>query len=84
MANVQLRRFSVDDSGYATIHHIRSKLRKLKSKYPEISLAIIDYLQLMSGDNREGRQLVISEISRGLKQLAKRVTNANFSSITAK
>ncbi len=46
------RKFFVDDSGYATIHHIRSKLRKLKSKYPEISLAIIDYLQLMSGDNK--------------------------------
>jgi len=65
------RKLFVDDSGYATIHHIRSKLRKLKSQHPEISMAIIDYLQLMSGDNREGRQLVISEISRGLKQLAR-------------
>jgi len=65
------RKLFVDDSGYATIHHIRSKLRKLKSQHPEITIAIIDYLQLMSGDNREGRQLVISEISRGLKQLAR-------------
>jgi replicative DNA helicase len=68
MAN---RKLFVDDGGLATIHHVRSKLRKLKAKHPEISMAIIDYLQLMSGDNSEGRQQVISEISRGLKQLAR-------------
>ena len=61
----------VDDGGYATIHHVRSKLRKLKAQNPEISIAFIDYLQLMSGDGREGRQQEISEISRGLKQLAR-------------
>jgi replicative DNA helicase len=65
------RKLFVDDGGYATIQQIRSKLRKLKSQNPEISMAIIDYLQLMSGDNKEGRQQVISEISRGLKQLAR-------------
>ena len=65
------RKLFVDDGGYATIHHVRSKLRKLKGQHPEISMAIIDYLQLMSGDNKEGRQQVISEISRGLKQLAR-------------
>ncbi len=61
----------VDDGGYATIHHVRSKLRKLKAQHPEISIAFIDYLQLMSGEGREGRQQEISEISRGLKQLAR-------------
>jgi replicative DNA helicase len=66
------RKLFVDDGGYATIHHVRSKLRKLKSRHPEITMAIIDYLQLMSGDGgREGRQQEISEISRGLKQLAR-------------
>ena len=34
-------------------------------------MAIIDYLQLMSGEGREGRQQEVSEISRGLKQLAR-------------
>ena len=68
MAN---RKLFVDDGGVATIHHVRSKLRKLKSQHPEITMAIIDYLQLMSGDSSEGRQQVISEISRGLKQLAR-------------
>jgi len=65
------KKLFVDDGGYATIHHIRSKLRKLKTQHPEISVAIIDYLQLMSGDGREGRQQEVSEISRGLKQLAR-------------
>jgi len=66
------RKLFVDDGGYATIHHVRSKLRKLKTRHPEISFAIIDYLQLMSGEGgREGRQQEISEISRGLKQLAR-------------
>ena len=71
--DISRRKLFVDDGGYATIHHVRSKLRKLKSQHPEVSLAIIDYLQLMSGESRgqAGRQQEISEISRGLKQLAR-------------
>ena len=65
------RKLFVDDGGMATIHHVRSKLRKLKAKHPEITMAVIDYLQLMSGESSDGRQQVISEISRGLKQLAR-------------
>ena len=65
------KKLFVDDGGYATIHHVRSKLRKLKAQHPEISIAIIDYLQLMSGEGKEGRQQEVSEISRGLKQLAR-------------
>ncbi|MBU1669072.1 replicative DNA helicase [bacterium] len=65
------KKLFVDDGGHATIHHVRSKLRKLKSQHPEITMAIIDYLQLMSGEGKEGRQQEISEISRGLKQLAR-------------
>ncbi len=61
----------VDDDGYATIHHVRTKLRKLKSKHPEISVAVIDYLQLMTGEGSESRQQEISEVSRGLKLLAR-------------
>jgi len=69
---ISKKKLFVDDGGYATIHHVRSKLRKLKSQHPEITVAIIDYLQLMSGDGgREGRQQEVSEISRGLKQLAR-------------
>ncbi|HEO99246.1 MAG: replicative DNA helicase [Campylobacterales bacterium] len=69
--DISKKRLFVDDGGHATIHQVRSKLRKLKSRHPEISIAIIDYLQLMSGDGKEGRQQEVSEISRGLKQLAR-------------
>jgi len=61
----------VDDNGLVDIHHVRSKLRKLKTNHPEVSLAVIDYLQLMSGTGSKDRHLEVSEISRGLKLLAR-------------
>ena len=49
---------------------LRSIARKLKREN-DIKLIIIDYLQLLEGNNRENRNLEISEISRSLKLLAK-------------
>jgi len=60
----------VDDEGSVNIHTIRAKLRKLKAQNPNISLAIIDYLQLINSDIKE-RHLAIAEISRSLKLLAR-------------
>jgi replicative DNA helicase len=60
----------VDDGSGVTINQLRSKLRKLKSKHPEIQMAVIDYLQIMSSAGRD-RQAEVSEISRGLKMLAR-------------
>jgi replicative DNA helicase len=60
----------VDDEGNVNIHTIRAKLRKLKMQNPNLSLAIVDYLQLISSDQRE-RHLAIAEISRSLKLLAR-------------
>ncbi len=61
----------VDDDGLLNIHQLRSKLRKLKMQHPEVSLCIIDYLQLMSSTGSKDRHLEVSEISRGLKLLAR-------------
>lgn len=61
----------VDDHGSLNINQLRSKLRKLKSRHPEIELAVIDYLQIMSGVGGKDRHLEVSEISRGLKMLAR-------------
>lgn len=61
----------VDDGGSVNINQLRSKLRKLKSRHPEIELAVIDYLQIMSGTGGKDRHLEVSEISRGLKMLAR-------------
>jgi len=61
----------VDDDGMVNINQMRSKLRKLKMQHPEISIMIVDYLQLMSGTGGKDRHLEVSEISRGLKLLAR-------------
>jgi len=65
------KKLFVDDNGNVNIHTVRSKLRKLKSKHPEISLAVIDYLQLMTSAGNRDRHLEVSDISRGLKLLAR-------------
>lgn len=61
----------VDDGGLLGISLLRSKMRKLKARHPEVELVIIDYLQLMSGSGKQERHLEVSEISRGLKLLAR-------------
>ncbi len=61
----------VDDSGGLDISHLRSKLRKLKLEDSSIELAVVDYLQIMSGMSSKDRHLEIAEISRGLKILAR-------------
>ena len=61
----------VDDSSTVNINQLRSKLRKLKSQHPEIELAVIDYLQLLSAVGTKDRHQEVSEISRGLKMLAR-------------
>ena len=64
------RKLFIDDNSVQNIHSVRAKLRKLKALHPELSLVVIDYLQLMVGDNKE-RHIAVAEISRGLKMLAR-------------
>jgi replicative DNA helicase len=61
----------IDDSGLITVLEIKAKCRRLKAEHG-LDLAMIDYLQLAHGDGRaERREQEISEISRGLKAMAK-------------
>lgn len=61
----------IDDEAGLTLFRLRAKARRLKKKH-NIGLIIVDYLQLMSGDeNRGNREQEVSRISRGLKLLAK-------------
>lgn len=62
----------IDDTAGLTISQLKTKARKLKRE-KNIQLIIIDYLQLMqSTSNKQyNRQQEISEISRGLKLLAR-------------
>ena len=63
----------IDDNPVLTIPSLRSRARRLKRIY-NIDLIIVDYLQLMSGSSNsrnDGRVQEISEITRGLKAIAK-------------
>jgi replicative DNA helicase len=61
----------IDDNPNITVMDIRAKARRLKSR-EGLGLVVVDYLQLMSGrTSAENRQVEVSEISRGLKILAR-------------
>lgn len=63
----------IDDTPGISIGELRSKCRKYKLEH-NLSLVIIDYLQLMTGNGRtDSRQQEISEISRSLKALAREI-----------
>jgi replicative DNA helicase len=62
----------IDDNPHLTVMEIRAKARRLKSRAGGLGLIVIDYLQLMTGrHNAENRQVEVSEMSRGLKILAR-------------
>ncbi len=63
----------IDDTAGISLLEMRSKARRLKAERG-FDLLMVDYLQLMSGTGSKGdgnRQQEISEISRGLKALAR-------------
>ena len=62
----------IDDTPGLSIGEVRTRARRLKAEVKDIGLIVIDYLQLMRGDDpRAPREQQISSISRGLKALAK-------------
>ncbi|MDZ7734349.1 MAG: replicative DNA helicase [Acidimicrobiia bacterium] len=62
----------IDDNPQLTVMEIRAKARRLKSRERDLGLVVVDYLQLMTGRaGAESRQVEVSEISRGLKILAR-------------
>jgi replicative DNA helicase len=65
-------RIQIDDTPNLSIGDLRARSRRLKAEHPDLSLIVVDYLQLMRGDDaRAPREQQISAISRGLKALAK-------------
>ncbi|EJL29276.1 replicative DNA helicase [Novosphingobium sp. AP12] len=65
----------IDDTPGLTIAGLRTRARRLKRRH-NIGLVVIDYLQLLTGSGRatDNRVNEISEISRGLKTLAKELS----------
>jgi replicative DNA helicase len=62
----------IDDTPALSIAALRTRARRLKRRH-DIGLVVVDYLQLLQGSGRasDNRVNEISEISRGLKTLAK-------------
>lgn len=63
----------IDDTAGLTIHQVRARARRLKLQH-DIQLVVIDYMQLMRAPSRRAdssRQVEISDISGGVKALAK-------------
>ena len=64
--------FYIDDNAHLTVMEMRAKCRRLKAMHGDLGLVVVDYLQLMSTPRRsENRQVEVSELSRGLKILAR-------------
>lgn len=64
----------IDDNPNLTVMEIRAKARRLKSR-EGLGLIVVDYLQLMSStSSSENRQVEVSEVSRGLKILARELS----------
>ena len=64
----------IDDSPGLSVMELRTKARRLEAEQHGMDLVIVDYLQLMqaSSPSRDGNRVQeVSEISRGLKQLAR-------------
>lgn len=64
----------IDDTPGLSIAAIRTRSRRLKRMVPHLGLIVIDYLQLLRGasrNNADSRVQEVSEITRGLKALAK-------------
>ena len=62
----------IDDTSMTTIPDILSKCRRLKANKGALDLIVVDHIQLMNAVKpNDSRQAEITEISRGLKMIAK-------------
>lgn len=72
MGELKRTNLSIVDDAYMTIPRMRLELRRYQKKYGKPTLIMADYLQLIRGHTKtDNRVNEISEISRGIKALAK-------------
>lgn len=60
----------IDEKGASTSAHMRAQIRKM-SRVMAPRLIVVDYLQLMRHPGTRSRQEEVSELARGLKEIAK-------------
>jgi replicative DNA helicase len=72
LAKMHQAPLSIDETGSLTIGEVRARARRFRRRYGSLGLVVVDYIQIMSGVSKgENRATEISEISRGLKAMAK-------------
>ena len=74
VADMEKAPLYIDDTPALSVTSLRSRARRLMAQTGQLGLIVVDYLQLMGGSSsrrEENRATEISEISRGLKSLAK-------------
>jgi replicative DNA helicase len=66
-------RFIIDDTPNLSVAEMRARARKVRQAHPGLALVAVDYMQLMRGTGSKGanREQEVSEISRGLKAMAR-------------
>ncbi len=72
--NLDYPNIIIDDTPALTILKLRNRVMKIKALLGGLDLIVVDYIQLMAGEdkfNASNREGEVSEISRGLKQIAK-------------
>ena len=68
---LQARNIHIYDSSELSAMDFRTKCRRFKTRHPDLSLIVVDYLQLMSsGKKSDTRQYEVAEISRVMKSTA--------------
>lgn len=72
MGELSEEQIYIDDSPGLTVMEMRTKARRIAHEH-ELALIVVDYLQLMSGGGKREQNRVneVSEISRGLKLIAR-------------
>ncbi len=71
VSKVEYLQMMIDESPAMLMQQIRARTRRVKQQRPDLACVIVDYLQLMNGDPKIHRAQQISDITRGLKALAK-------------
>ena len=75
VANLEALPLFIDDTPALTVSGLRTRARRLsRQNKGQLALIVVDYLQLLQGSKTENRVQEISEITRGLKALAKELS----------
>lgn len=61
----------IEDDTTLSVSKMKQQALALKAEVGDLGCVIVDYIQLMSGERNEGRQVEVSDISRGLKIMAR-------------